>query len=392
MLRKTTLLTACTLLSHTLYAMPAYVIAPNCLLTNAKLTATTLAVQGDYRFIQTDEDGLTQLTLTKGSHANPCGGFVNVTDAYTASHDATTLLKNTLATLSPTKHTRLAYTIQHQAEVTALLANINPSHIWSNLATFSSSRDRYANNDNGVNAAQFIEERIQAYASAVNRTDITITRIPTPGYKQPSVVVKLGNSTNSGIVLGAHLDTLRANVSVKPGADDDGSGSMSLLEAARVLIQSPLQFNKPIYFIWYAAEEEGLVGSQAVVAQFKKNHTPVDAVMHFDLTGYAYQNDPAMWVMDDYTNPDLTTFTQALINTYIKVPVHHSECGYACSDHASWYQAGFATALPAEAAYENTNPNIHTSEDTIDKLSLSHMANYTKVATAFAVELGDLRK
>lgn len=392
MLRKTALLTACTLLSHTLYAAPAYVVAPNCLINQTKLKPTTLATQGDYRLIQTDDTGLTELALAKGYHGRACGGFINVTPDFIAGKTVKTLLSDALSAPSQKQRTALAYEIHHPAEVNALLNNINSSNIWNNLTTFSGFHDRYANNKNGSDAVQYIQDQIMSYAKLANRNDITVRLVPTQGYKQSSLVIQIGEGRTGGIVLGAHADTVAANGRAKPGADDDGSGSMSLLEAARVLIESPLRFNKPIYLIWYAAEEEGLLGSQAVVTNFKQMHIPVDAVMHFDLTGYAYRNDTAMWVMDDYTNPALTSFTEALINTYIKVPVHHSECGYACSDHASWYNAGIPATLPAETAYEHTNPDIHSSQDTMDKLSLEHMTNYTKVAVAFAVELGDLRK
>lgn len=67
----------------------------------------------------------------------------------------------------------------------------------------------------------------------------------------------------------------------------------------------------------------------------------------------------------------------------------HSRCGYACSDHASWTNGGFAATIPAEAAYENTNPDLHTSQDTMDNLSLDHMTDYAKLAVAAAVELAE---
>jgi leucyl aminopeptidase len=175
----------------------------------------------------------------------------------------------------------------------------------------------------------------------------------------------------------------------KPGADDDGSGSVTVMETANTILASDLTFKKPLYFMWYAAEEEGLVGSGYVVSEFKKKHIPVDAVLHFDLTGYAYQNESTMWLIDDYVNKNLVNFLDKLITTYVKQPVKHTQCGYACSDHATWTKNGYAAAIPAEAAYENTNPSIHSTNDSMDKLSLSHMSDYLKLATAFAVELAE---
>ena len=256
------------------------------------------------------------------------------------------------------------------------------------VGRLSAAEDRFANHDSGVAATQWIQDTVLSYAKIAGREDVHAFLIPTPNYKQSSLVIKIGNGDNPGIVIGAHADGIAAKRnSQAPAADDDGSGAMSVVEAARVILLSqPL--NKPIYFIWYAAEEEGLLGSKATVKYFKKNKIAVKQVMHFDLTGYEARNEKTLWVMDDYTNSKLTQTVVNLMRTYINLPISHSECGYACSDHASWYNAGYATVLPAEAAYEDTNPAIHTPNDSIEKLSSEHMAEYAKVAVAFGLALG----
>lgn len=101
------------------------------------------------------------------------------------------------------------------------------------------------------------------YATDYSRSDIDIFLVETGHYKQPSVVLKFGHSNQPGIVIGSHIDTIPSfegeNV---PGADDDASGNVIVLEIARVLMASGIKFQKPIYFIWYSEEERGLVGSR----------------------------------------------------------------------------------------------------------------------------------
>ncbi len=206
-------------------------------------------------------------------------------------------------------------------------------------------------------------------------------------YKQPSLVVKIGDSNEPGIVIGAHMDTLGALWGKMPGADDDGSGSVTVLEVARTLLASGMHFKKPIYFIWYSAEEEGLVGSQHVVADFKAKKIPVSEVIHMDMTGYANQNDPTIWLISDNTDKSLTSYLETLTNTYVKQPVKYTSCGYACSDHATWTQNGFKAAIPFEAQFGKDDPNIHSAQDTMDVLSLNHMTDYAKLGVAFVVEL-----
>jgi hypothetical protein len=50
--------------------------------------------------------------------------------------------------------------------------------------------------------------------------------------------------------------------SIYNGADDDGSGSVALLEIAEALAKAPMRPKRSILFIWHAGEEEGLWGSE----------------------------------------------------------------------------------------------------------------------------------
>lgn len=373
------------------------VVAPNCLIQDIhhykKLTAIN-----NLSLIETNDAGIDELITAKDKQTTPCGGFMDVTAHWNTfkpnNLSAETKAKSFLseyATPAKQKYKANEYSIRYQTEVKTLLKQMNPQFLWTRLETLSNSYpDRYSRSENGVNVAHEIKAEIEALAKKYNRNDVSVYLVSTGSYIQPSVVAKLGSSEEPGVVIGAHMDTLAANVlGNKPGADDDGSGSVTVLEVAHTLLASEMHFKKPIYLIWYAAEEVGLIGSQYVVADFKKKNIPVAAVMQMDMTGYAYQNDPTMWLMDDYVNKDLTAFLETLINTYVKQPVKHSACGYACSDHATWYKNGFASAIPFESSMNTDNPYIHTSKDTIEKLSLSHMTDYASLAIAFAVELAE---
>jgi leucyl aminopeptidase len=235
-----------------------------------------------------------------------------------------------------------------------------------------------------------MKTQVETMAKTYGRQDVHVYFVNTgSSYKQPSVIAKIGDSNEAGIVVSGHLDTLKKRSSNMPGADDDGSGSVTVLEATRTILASNLQFKKPIYMIWYAAEEEGLVGSQYVVSDFKKQSLPVAGVLHFDMTGYTPKNDPTMWVMDDYTNKDLTSYLATLITTYVKAPVKHTNCGYACSDHATWTEQGYSASIATEAEFGKYDPYLHTPQDTMSLLSLNHMANFARLATAFAIELAE---
>ena len=280
-----------------------------------------------------------------------------------------------------------SYEIKHQTEVNAAIEKINTDQLWEYLTHLTNFTNRSATKDTGVEAAQWIKDTVDNMAIQAGRSDVATYFVATGRYKQPSLVTVIGKNIQApAVVIGAHMDTLDGNM---PGAGDDASGSATVLEMTQVLMSNDYAYQRPIYIIWYAAEERGLVGSQYVVQDFLKKKTPVYAVMQFDMTGYRTSaNDPTLWVFRDYTDSTLNTYIASLIKNYIKVPVKYSQCGYGCSDHASWTEEGFPAAFPCESNFEDHNPYIHTARDTVSLLNTEHLANFTKLALAFVIELG----
>lgn len=85
-------------------------------------------------------------------------------------------------------------------------------------------------------------------------------------------------------ILGAHLDSRNQEFPLlpAPGADDDGSGTASNLEAFRVLAESGfIPLNGPVEFHWYSAEEGGMLGSQDVARFKKESGANIGAMVEF---------------------------------------------------------------------------------------------------------------
>lgn len=368
-----------------------FVIASNCLLTN--ISYQKLAATEKLSLISITPAQIDKLTAQKNKLPN-CGSFIDVTlnwkkHARQADNAAATFLIH-----ENPPHESSDYSIQYPKQVNRLLNNLKPTNLSDNLTELTQFEDRYSKSSNGVEAANWFVKQATELTKASGRTDVDIQTLDTDGYLQPSVIIKVGTGDAPAVVIGAHMDTLKkgcdwfgSNCGAKPGADDDGSGSVTVLEALRLVLNSGYEFKHPLYFIWYAAEEQGLVGSQQVVAMVEEKNIPIKAVLHFDLTGYAHKKDMTIWLMRDNTSAALNKFMEDIINTYVKRPIQYTQCGYGCSDHASWNDKGYVTTFAAEAKMENSNPNMHSPQDTIEKLSIEHMTDYAKIATAFAIEL-----
>ena len=373
---------------------------PQCLAAKIRVSHQVLAENKQFKIIDllsSDINNLTQL-----ADQVQCGRFVNVSHRLSGTawvdkqHGAQILLQNSmLRSPRSTQFNRDSYEIKHQEEVKAALKKVVAANIWDTLTHLTYFYDRSARTDSGVHTAYWLKDIFEDMAYEYGRNDTATFFVETGQYKQPSLVTVIGKGLDEdAVVLGAHMDTLDslddhiAGSHPMPGAGDDGSGSASLMEMTRILLSSKTTFKRPIYIIWYAAEERGLVGSQHVVQHFKTEKIRVKAAIQFDMTGYRVNpDDPTMWVFTDYTDEVLSDFITRLIKTYIHVPVAYSQCGYGCSDHVSWTKEGIPTAFPCESNFKNHNPNIHTSLDTMDHLSLEHMTNFSKLALAFAIEL-----
>jgi aminopeptidase Y len=89
------------------------------------------------------------------------------------------------------------------------------------------------------------------------------------------------------VVLGAHSDS----VTEGPGINDDGSGTLSLLEVATHL--SKYSVNNCVRFAWWAGEEEGLLGSDFYAASLSaQENKKIRLFMDYDMMAspnFAYQ-------------------------------------------------------------------------------------------------------
>ncbi|RUR18351.1 M20/M25/M40 family metallo-hydrolase [Legionella sp. km535] len=364
---------------------------PQCLAAKIAVPYDVLAENKQFKIIDIQSSDVEKLVLL--ADQVKCGHFVNVSHKITGTQFAvqkqsaqTLLEQDALKPLSPGKLKKDVYEIKHQEEVNAALKEVVADNIWQTLTHLTSYHNRSATKDTGVEVANWLKATFEAMAVEYGRTDTETYFVKTGWYKQPSLVTVIGKDIKApGIVIGAHMDTLDGRM---PGAGDDGSGSSSVMEAARVLLASKTTFKRPVYIIWYAAEERGLVGSQHVVEYFQDHSIPVKAAVQFDMTGYRVKaDDPTMWVFTDYTDRGLSNYVAKLIDTYVQVPVDYSRCGYGCSDHASWTDIGVPAAFPCESNFEEHNPYIHSSSDTMSLLSLEHMTNFSKLALAFVIEL-----
>lgn len=264
---------------------------------------------------------------------------------------------------------------------------------WVNwLSAFENRYNRAANpNVHVVQMKAQLEKMLQFYR-ARNARPVQIDLINHTSTKQQSIRVRLLGSTKPSevVVLGGHLDSInQMGGSRAPGSDDNASGSSNVVEALRVLMTQP-QTARTLDFFWYAGEESGLLGSAEIAKEYKKNNINVVAVLQLDMTLFPGKGEFVIASMTDFTSSWLRDVFVQLNQNYLGAKIVEDQCGYGCSDHASWYRQGYPTLMPFEATMNTMNRNIHTTKDIVTpEMSFKHSLVFTKLAIALAMELGN---
>lgn len=180
-----------------------------------------------------------------------------------------------------------------------------------------------------------------------------------------NVIGTLKGKSDETIVLGGHFDS----VSAGPGADDNGSGTATLLELARVEGSKP-QPQHTLIFIAFDAEELGLVGSEAYVKQLSDAElSKMRAMLNFDMMGAG--EGPLLLLGDGKVALLARSSAQQL-----KVEAHNAQMpANAGSDHESFARRGVDTVF-----FLRDYNLLHTPEDTIDQVKQEYLGEAGRVA------------
>ncbi|KAI9821159.1 MAG: Leucine aminopeptidase 1 [Pycnora praestabilis] len=282
-----------------------------------------------------------------------------------------------------------------------LMKKLSKSGMRTNLEHFTSFHTRYYKSTYGADSAAWLYGRINdtIYDSGADKFGSHVMRFEHP-WGQPSLIATIPGKSEKTVVIGAHQDSINLflpSILSAPGADDDGSGTVTILEALRVLLMSEEivkgKGENTIEFHWYSAEEGGLLGSQAIFLAYEKKSRDVKAMLQQDMTGYIQKTLDAgeqerVGVITDYVDPGLTEFIKKVIIEYCDIPYVLTRCGYACSDHASASKAGYPSAFVIESDFKYSDKKIHTSDDRLEYLSFDHMLQHARLTLGLAYELG----
>jgi leucyl aminopeptidase len=328
-----------------------------------------------------------------------CGGFF----AFATRAEADAFLASDGAAQAAAYQPQGGYTIDNQASVLPWLPQVSEPNIRATITHLQGYTNRYYASPTGSEAAGWIRDTWLALADGRSDVSAELFTACNDCGGQPSVILTIEGSTlpDEVVVLGGHLDSINHQDSGDPlterapGADDDASGIATLTEILRIAMGSGFRPERTVKFMGYAAEEVGLNGSQAIANSFQADGVNVVAALQLDMTNYHEQGQVDIEIINDQTNPALNTFLGELFDEYL-LPLGltrgSSACGYGCSDHASWTEAGFPSTFAFEGGGLSHSFNmIHSANDLIENMddSAEHSIRFAQLGLAF---LGEIAK
>lgn len=198
-----------------------------------------------------------------------------------------------------------------------------------------------------------------------------------PGYQYPG----------KWFILGAHYDN-RPETTLAPGADDNASGTATVLEAARIF--KNYTFPYTIVFALWDEEEIGLLGSTAYASSINAENIALMGYVNVDMLGWDGNNDSVadIHVRQVATSTILLNKAQSCNTAYnIQLQLHIVDPGSGATDHAPFWDNGYSAIGIAEEYDNDFNPYWHTQADSLAQFNLNFYQKSSMLAYAVIAEL-----
>ena len=207
------------------------------------------------------------------------------------------------------------------------------------------------------------------------------------------------------VMITAHYDHLGVqNGHVYPGANDNASGTVAVMELARLFMARGQHPKRSLLFVVFGSEEELMLGSFYYTAHPLRPLAGTRAVLNLDMIGrdeaHIPQSDGVLQIPADTTNhvnlvgafysPDLLASIERenlavglLLDTKFDYD-HQLNALFRC-DHLPFLAVG----VPAVWLFGGFHPGYHEPTDTVAKLNFSKMENVIRLAYLVALEIAN---
>jgi hypothetical protein len=214
------------------------------------------------------------------------------------------------------------------------------------------------------------------------------------------------------VAIGAHYDHVGIGTPVKGdsifnGADDDGSGTVSILSIAEAFAKTPRP-KRSVLFVWHAGEERGLWGSKYYVNNPTVPLKSIVAQLNIDMVGRSKKEGDTNPRNKDLSGPgeiyvvgskmmssDLGTLSENVNSSFLKLAFNYTYDDpkdpnrfFFRSDHYNYAQKG----IPIIFYFDGVHEDYHQVGDEWQKIDYAKMEKVARTVYATAWELSNASK
>ena len=225
-------------------------------------------------------------------------------------------------------------------------------------------------------AAQWIFEKLESYGYTPVYQDF--------GSNGTNVIAtKTGTDfPDKQYIICGHYDAMPSGP-LAPGADDNASGTVATIEAARVLADYDLPYT--IKFIAWDEEEIGLIGSAYYANQAAANGDDILGVINLDMIGWDSNDDFELSIATNALSSELTNDYEDAMAIYAPL-LNANYISTTASDHASFWNNGYPAILAIEDMGD-FHQYYHTTNDKFEHINVPYFHTMTQAAVSALASL-----
>ena len=266
-----------------------------------------------------------------------------------------------------------------------LVNKVSPDSIRSKIQRLQDFRTRYSYTDSCRAAEQYVFN----YLSALGLDSVVFDPYPYGGYTWRNVIgTRVGRTNPQRVALACgHMDAISETPnSLAPGAEDNASGTVIALEAARAMAGE--DFGSTVKFVVFTGEEQGLIGSDHYARLLRGQNVDLLGALNFDMVSW-YQDSFGVTIRTNTASMGLAQLENRMAAEYTTL-AHFVTTQVGGSDHVSFHNQGYAATGTIEYGYPPIRyPYYHTIHDSLAYLSIPLAAEVAKMAIATLATLAD---
>ena len=272
-------------------------------------------------------------------------------------------------------------------DITYLLGMVNMDSLRATVQYMQDFGGRIYNSQAAFQTSEWIKSKFEAMGLEVELQAVTYG-----GQQCAPNVIAIQRGTNEAetfVVCGSHLDSYSFSGAC-PGADDNATGTASVLETARILSQ--YQFDKSIIYCTFTCEEMGLVGSAAYASRCASQGMDIAGYFNNDMNGYLYGDAIHIHQIYPSVAEPIGAYYRNVGAVYFPdMVIEHKNFSSGDSDHTSFNNNGYIGLYPFEDV-NHYSPHIHTPGDTIGPSvnSFAMSQRYCQMNLACVAELAGM--